>query len=42
MPPCAQEEFSGVRKKGEPKPLITLEELHEHKKPGDLWIGEFW
>ena len=29
-----------MKKKGEAKPLITLEQLHEHKKPGDLWIGE--
>ena len=40
MPPCAQDEFSGVQKRAEARPLITLEQLHEHKKPGDLWIGE--
>jgi len=38
MPPCAQEEFTGV-KKAQKRPLITLEELHEHKKPNDLWIA---
>ena len=38
MPPCAQEEFTGV-KKDHKKPLITLEQLHEHTKPDDLWIG---
>ena len=29
-----------MKKRVEPKPLITLEQLQEHKKPGDLWIGE--
>jgi len=38
MPPCAQEEFTGVKKE-QKKPLITLEQLHEHTKPDDLWIG---
>jgi hypothetical protein len=42
MPPCAQDDGNESPVPVEKKkalPLVTLEQLHEHKTPDDLWIG---
>ena len=39
MPPNADELVSGVTKRPDRRPVITLAQLKEHRKPDDVWIG---
>merc|ERR1711939_1186351 len=39
MPPNADELVSGVTKRPDRRPVITLAQLKEHRKPDDVWIA---